>query len=88
MNQRAEIQLRHRKIRDRAMVLLLVGVLLLMPPIANIFHLGEKLGGIPVTLVYPFVVWALLIVGAMLLAARLPVRDDTDLRVDETAQGE
>jgi len=53
------------------MVLLVLGVALLMPPLAAIFHVESKVGGIPVTLVYLFLVWAGLIVGACLQARRL-----------------
>ena len=72
MDQHVETQLRHRKLRDRSLVLLVIGVLMLMPPIASIFHLDQKIDGLPITLVYLFVVWALLILGARLLAPHLP----------------
>ena len=75
MEQRAELRLRHRKIRDRSMVLLLLGLLLVLPPVAGIFHLDAKIRGVPLTLIYLFVVWALLIVGARWLAPRLGAED-------------
>jgi len=62
---------RDRKTRDRALILLLIGLALVMPPVAGVFHLDTKLGGIPVTLIYLFVVWALLILGALRLAGAL-----------------
>jgi hypothetical protein len=62
--ERIDQPLRHRKIRDRAFILFLVGLILLTPPVAGIFQLDEKISGIPFTLVYLFVVWALLIAGA------------------------
>ena len=72
--ERAETQLRQRKARDRAGVLLLAGIVLLLPPFAGLFQIDGKIFGLPVTLVYLFSVWALLILGAWRLASRL--RDD------------
>ncbi len=53
-----------RKISDRALVLLLVGCLLLTPPLAGIFQLDIKVLGIPFTGFYLFAVWGGLIAGA------------------------
>lgn len=61
----------NRKISDRALILLLVGCLLLMPPLANIFQLDVRVMGIPFTGIYLFVVWGVLIVGAAFLSNRL-----------------
>jgi hypothetical protein len=63
--------LRHRKIRDRALILPLVGLLLLTPPLANIFELDARLNGVPIVLVYVFAVWAGLVAGAILLSRGL-----------------
>ena len=71
MSDRAGEYRRQRKTRDRALILLLVGIALLMPPLAGIFHFEGKLLGIPGTLVYVFVVWAVLILGAARLARPL-----------------
>jgi len=60
-----------RKISDRALVLLLVGCLLLTPPLASIFQLDIKVLGIPFTGFYLFTVWGGLIVGAAMLSRRL-----------------
>ena len=43
MNDRAGAYRRNRKARDRAQVLVLVGVVLLMPPVAGIFQIDAKL---------------------------------------------
>lgn len=72
---------RARKIRDRALILPLVGLTLLMPPVALIFESEAKLFGLPVTLIYLFVVWAALILAARLQARAL--RDATNLGDDE-----
>ena len=55
---------RTRKIRDRALILPLVGLALLTPPIVFIFESGAKLYGLPVTLIYLFGIWAVLILAA------------------------
>ena len=60
-----------RKTADRALVLLLVGCLLLTPPLASIFQLDIRVLGIPFTGFYLFVVWAALIAGAAKLSQRL-----------------
>ncbi|MDH3666484.1 MAG: hypothetical protein OEN23_06095 [Paracoccaceae bacterium] len=61
----------HRKSRDRALILLLAGLILVTPPVGGIFHLDLKLAGVPFTLIYLFVVWAALILGTALLSRRL-----------------
>ncbi|MEM6905341.1 MAG: hypothetical protein AAF568_05565 [Pseudomonadota bacterium] len=53
------------------MVLCLVGWALILPPFAGIVDLPATLLGIPVTLIYLFVIWGLLILGARSVAARL-----------------
>jgi hypothetical protein len=60
-----------RKTNDRSMVLLLVGCLLLTPPLAVIFQLDFRILGIPFTGFYLFAVWGALIVGAAALSRRL-----------------
>ncbi|MEM7508358.1 MAG: hypothetical protein AAF415_16620 [Pseudomonadota bacterium] len=64
-----------RKTRDRAAILLLLGVVLLMPPAAAIFNLDARIGGLPLTLVYLFAVWAGLIVLTALLSRQLGAID-------------
>ena len=59
------------KSHDRALVLSLVGVLLLVSPLAGIFQLDIKLFGVPFTLIYLFTVWAALIAGTLALSWRL-----------------
>jgi hypothetical protein len=60
-----------RKTSDRALVLLLVGCLLLTPPLAGIFQLDFKVLGIPFTGFYLFAVWGGLIAGAAVLSRRM-----------------
>ena len=85
-NARAEQPLRHRKTRDRALVLPLIGLMLLLPPAAGIFHLEYKLFGVPFTLIYLFTVWALLIAGAAALSRRLRNGDEATEMPDAAKQ--
>ncbi len=62
-----------RKARRRSLALLLLGVGVLLPPIAGISLVDAKIAGVPLPLLYVFVVWALLITGTALLAR--PLRD-------------
>lgn len=71
MPRRHDRPLRHRKARDWALILPLVGALLFMPPIAGIFQVDGRVGGVPFLLVYLFAVWAALIAGAAALSRRL-----------------
>lgn len=75
MRRRADQPLRYRKARDRALVLPLIGALLVTPPLAGIFEIEAKIGGVPFLLVYLFAVWAALIAGAAALARRLREAD-------------
>lgn len=68
---RTDQPLRDSKVRDRALVLVLVGALLLISPLAGMFQIDIKLAGVPFTLVYLFVVWAMLIAGAVALSRLL-----------------
>jgi hypothetical protein len=63
--------LSYRRISDRSMILLLVGCLLLTPPLAGIFQLDTRILGIPFTGFYLFIVWAGLIAGAAALSRRI-----------------
>ena len=56
--------------RDLAVVLPIVLVLLLMPPLIRIFAVPTTLAGIPLIVVYIFVVWAAAILVAAVVARR------------------
>jgi hypothetical protein len=77
-----------RKISDRALILPLVGSLLLLPPLAGLFQLDDRILGIPFTGLYLFAVWAALIVGGAALARRLQHGADWDSRDDERGSDE
>lgn len=63
--------LRHRKARDRSLILPAVGAMLFLPPVAQIFEIDGRIGGVPFIVVYLFAVWAALIVAAAALSRRL-----------------
>jgi hypothetical protein len=64
--------------RDRALILPLVGLLLLTPPLLNVFELDASLAGVPVTLIYVFSVWAGLILAAAALARPLAETEEAE----------
>ena len=66
-----DLQLSRRKVRDRSVALLLVGIAFLMPPIAGFSLIDSDIGGIPIPLLYVFLIWAILIAGAAMLARPL-----------------
>ncbi|MEM9139319.1 MAG: hypothetical protein AAGB15_05770 [Pseudomonadota bacterium] len=76
MDDRAAEDRRNRRTRDRSLVLLVIGLVLLMPPVAGIFHIDARVFGVPATLLYLFAVWALLIVIARSLAGALAAPTD------------
>jgi len=67
-----------RKTNDRGLVLLLVGCLLLTPPLAGIFQIDVRVLGIPFTGFYLFAVWGGLIIGAAALSRRIQKNSDWD----------
>lgn len=77
-----DLQLLRRKVRDRSIALVLVGTVLLMPPIGGLARIDGTVFGIPIPLAYMFGVWAALIVGAFLLSR--PLRD-TDKPLTSTS---
>ena len=77
-----------RKANDRALVLLLVGCLLLTPPLAGIFQLDIRFLGIPFTGFYLFTVWAGLIAGAAVLSRRMQKNSDWDSLEDDRSEEE
>ena len=60
-----------RKARDRSIALLLLGVVLLMPPLIGVSLVDGTVAGLPIPLLYVFAVWAALIAGAAVLARPL-----------------
>ncbi len=65
-----------RKAVERALILPLIGLLLLIPPIATIFEIESRFFGIPFTVIYLFVIWAILIFSAFRLSRQLQNFED------------
>ncbi len=59
------------RLRNAAMVVPLLGTLLLLPPLVALFTAPVTLFGIPLIVLYLFVLWAALIGAAFWLAHRL-----------------
>lgn len=66
-----------RKLVSAALFLTLAGALLFMSPIASVFQIQRRLLGVPAEVIYLFLCWVLLVVGAWWLSTRLP-REDED----------
>ena len=61
-----------RKLESAALFLSLLGVLLILPPLAVVFQLERRLFGVPLEVIYLFACWLGLIAGAFWLGRRLP----------------
>lgn len=59
------------RVRDAAVLLPLLGLVLLMPPVITLFVASVLVAGIPLVVVYLFCVWLGLIASTALLARRL-----------------
>ncbi|MBB4302946.1 hypothetical protein GGD81_001984 [Rhodobium orientis] len=77
MSDHPEVQFLHRQTRDRAIVLVIFGVAVLMPPMVGISLIPHKIAGIPVPLLYVFSIWICLIAVAFVLARRFGDTDPT-----------
>ena len=87
LQDRGARQTRHRKARDRSMALLLLGSVVLMPPIGAIFLIDTAVFGVPFPLAYIFVVWVLLIVGGASLVKALQDNDGLHPTTDTSDPG-
>lgn len=67
---------KRRRWQDAAFVIPAFAALLLMPPILNLFTIRKLFFGVPLEVVYLFVIWTALVVGAILLSRRLPHQID------------
>ena len=75
MAERDIVETKGRRARDRSAVLLLVGLLFLLPPFADIGLIDGFVFGIPIPLLYVFLVWAVLIIGGAVLSRPLRAFD-------------
>lgn len=66
---------RGHRARDAALVLPLAGLVLVAPPVINLFVADVTVFGAPLIVVYLFSVWGLLILGAQRLSRRLREED-------------
>lgn len=82
----SDLQLSRRKTRDKSVALLIVGFILLMPPIVRTSLFEGSIFGIPYTVFYMFTVWAMLIIGAAIMAPRL-LNNEKSQQDDPTSQG-
>lgn len=62
----------HEKRQDLAVIIPAFGVVLLVPFLANLFVVRERIFGVPLAMAYLFGVWLYLIAGAIVLARLLP----------------
>jgi Kef-type K+ transport system membrane component KefB len=60
-----------RKLESAALFLTIAGALLIMPPLAVVFQVHRRFLGVPAEVIYLFLVWAALILGAWWLGRRL-----------------
>lgn len=61
-----------RKIESTALLVTILGAMLLTPPLTLIFQRPVRLFGVPLELIYIFVVWAGLCAAAFWLGRKLP----------------
>lgn len=85
---RAQKQLWQRKVRDRSVVILIIGAVLLLPPVGSIALIDATLIGLPVPVLYVFAVWALLIAAAISLARALDQDVPSDGETPEQPDGD
>lgn len=79
----AEIGPASGKARDRSIALVVVGIVLLMPPLVGVSLVDGSIAGMPIPLVYVFVVWVGLIAAAAALAR--PLRSGETIDSSESA---
>lgn len=71
---------------DVAILVPFFGVVLLMPPLLNLFDDLQAPFGVPLEVLYLFGVWLLVIAGAVLLSRRKQFRETTPVEVQETVR--
>ncbi|HYI05384.1 MAG TPA: hypothetical protein VD858_10870 [Reyranella sp.] len=61
-----------RKLNSAALALCGLGALLIMPPLVLLFNERTRLLGVPAEVIYLFLVWLVLVLGAAWFSARVP----------------
>ena len=72
-----------RKLESAALFLSVIGVLLILPPLAVMFQLERRILGVPFEVIYLFVCWAFMIAGAYWLSRRLPREPEAAPRAED-----
>lgn len=73
-----------RKLESAALFLTILGAMLIMPPLAEVFQIERRIFGVPAEVIYLFLVWAGLVLGAVWLGRRLPREPEADGGEDES----
>lgn len=68
---RADAAFRARRLRETSALLPLAGLVLLIQPVASVFALPHRIAGVPLVVLYVFLVWAALILAARALGRQL-----------------
>ncbi|RYE09737.1 MAG: hypothetical protein EOP22_07795 [Hyphomicrobiales bacterium] len=71
------------KLISGALFLTILGTLLLLPPLANVFQLQRRFFGLPAELIYLFACWGVLIAAAFWLSRRLPREAEAEPRNED-----
>lgn len=71
-----------RKAAEAVFIAQICGALLLLPPIINLFNKRSLLFGVPLEVLYLFLVWIVLIAGAVVISANVP-RTPADAQLEE-----
>jgi len=72
-----------RKLVSAALFLTVLGSLLLLPPLANVFQLQRRFFGVPAELIYLFACWVGLVGSSLWLSRRLPREREAERRSGE-----
>ncbi|WP_322989045.1 hypothetical protein [Hoeflea sp.] len=73
-----------RRWQDAAFAIPVFVVLLLLPPVLNLFTIRRLLFGIPLEVVYLFTIWAALVMFGALLSRGLPHQIDVGEDADKS----
>jgi len=72
-------RLKRRKWQESALIAPILGVFLLLPPFISVFSINMSVFGIPLIILYIFIVWIFLILVTRYLAHKLIQDYETDL---------
>ena len=67
-----------RKLENAALALSVFGAVLIVPPILSIFNVQLRLFGVPVVVIYLFLVWITLVGVTRFLSGRMPEVEISD----------